>query len=362
MSLENDFILSFYEQIAEISTRHHVYLVQHRDTGEFFVKKTVSPESAFIYGILKGKDFPNIPKVIECVIESDCCIIIEEYIHGKTLEKLMETKSFSEAEVCRIIKNLCQILLPLHQNQPNIIHRDIKPSNLILDQHGHLHLIDFDASKSYAPGKNRDTVLMGTAEYAAPEQYGFRQSDQRTDIYSMGVLMNKMLTGRFPSEEKASGRLAPVIEKCISIDPENRYSDCAELLSALNNLREKEKNTSPSTDHTKDNSALSVKPKKKKKWQIAAILITLLLTILCGMNAEFTNGQNIPYTGFDLWLNRICATAALCAEILYFTNCFNLRNLFPWKKSAGIKNMLRLITGFFLLFLIPAAVCVLFEQ
>ena len=121
--------------------------------------------------------------------------------------------------------DLCQILKPLHEYDPPIIHRDIKPSNLILDSQNHLFLIDFDASKNYNPDKSRDTVLMGTEDYAAPEQYGFLQSSERTDIFSVGVLANKMLTGVLPSESRPVGPFQSIISKCLSIDPQDRYQD-----------------------------------------------------------------------------------------------------------------------------------------
>ena len=96
-----------------------------------------------------------------------------------------------------------------------------------------MKLIDFDASRFFKKGQSKDTVIIGTAGYAAPEQLGFAQSDERTDIFALGVLMNVMLTGEHPTNKLYKGKLRKVIEKCIQLDPQKRYKNVEELKKIL---------------------------------------------------------------------------------------------------------------------------------
>ena len=127
----------------------------------------------------------------------------------------------------------CRILAQLHRAEPPIIHRDIKPGNIILTEDGTVKLLDMNAARQLSEGKEADTRLLGTAGYAAPEQYGFAQSDARTDIYAAGVLMNVLRTGCLPQEKLAGGSLRRIVRKCTHIDPNRRYASAGELLAAL---------------------------------------------------------------------------------------------------------------------------------
>lgn len=113
-----------------------------------------------------------------------------------------------------------------------IVHRDVKAENVILrgDQ---TVLIDFDASRVFKDEISRDTQVLGTTGYAAPEQYGIAQTDQRADIYALGVLLNILLTGRHPSKELAGGRLGRVVQKCTMVNPKKRFKNVLFLMEAL---------------------------------------------------------------------------------------------------------------------------------
>lgn len=347
---ENELILSFYRETAYIDQAHQVSLVQHIETGEFFVKKIISTDCLPVCKAIKENDFPSVPQIVELIDDGSRLIVIEEYIHGKNLEKILSERLFSKEETVDIILKLCKILEPMHQHVPAIIHRDIKPSNLILDKHGNLYLIDFDASKAYDPGKKRDTVLMGTTDYAAPEQYGFQQSDQRTDIYSIGVLMNKMLTGRLPSENMATGVLGEIIAACTALDPVNRYPSCRHLSDAL------KKAFAPKV------SPSAPSQKRKKPWQHILLFLTAALFTAACMTTDVTDGNNIPYTSYSLWVNRIGMAASILLTMLYFSGYFNLRNRLPWKKrSTDISELFRLALGGFIFFSVPILFVVFLE-
>jgi serine/threonine protein kinase len=108
----------------------------------------------------------------------------------------------------------------------------LKPENVILRENDAV-LIDFDAARLHKPQAEADTQILGTTGFAAPEQYGLGQSDTRTDIYSLGVLMNVMLTGQHPSQMLAEGRMGRVIGRCTQVNPEKRYKDVVHLMDAL---------------------------------------------------------------------------------------------------------------------------------
>ena len=103
---------------------------------------------------------------------------------------------------------------------PKIIRNDINPTNIKIRPDGTVKLFDFDISRLYKKGQSQNTVLFGTEEFAAPEHYGYGQSEPRTDIYCLGVTMHKMLTGKVLSSEHQStytGKLKKIINKCLVI-------------------------------------------------------------------------------------------------------------------------------------------------
>lgn len=156
--------------------------------------------------------------------------MLEEFVQGDTLDFLLQVSLFSPSQTREIIIQLCQALRVLHSI--GAVHRDIKPENVILREREAV-LIDFDAARLHKPARENDTVVLGTTGFAAPEQYGLSQSDARADIYSLGVLMNVMLTGEHPSRELAKGRLGRVVQRCTQVNPEKRYRSVIHLMEAI---------------------------------------------------------------------------------------------------------------------------------
>ena len=210
MNSEDMAILSFYEEKATVSDKSEVFLVQHRETGRFYIKKHLSIYDRELYTSLKDMNIPGIPRIYHIAEDGNRLIVIEEYINGTPLSSFIsEHGPFSACDAADIISNLCDILSVLHSCTPPIIHRDIKTSNIIISSDMQVTLIDFNASKKFDSGKNYDTCLMGTAEYAAPEQFGFSQSDARTDIYALGILLNILITGCFPKDVMCCAAVPP---------------------------------------------------------------------------------------------------------------------------------------------------------
>ena len=94
-------------------------------------------------------------------------------------------------------------------------------------------LIDFDISRLRKDDGNKDTVMLGTTGYAAPEQYGISETDARSDIYSIGILINVMPTGEHPSKKICKGKWQRIVNKCTRINPEERYQDVTELVRSI---------------------------------------------------------------------------------------------------------------------------------
>lgn len=161
------------------------------------------------------------------VQERDYTYILEEYIDGICLAELLPLNAKgAERVVVQIACALCAV------HSLGIIHRDIKEENVMIAQSGTVRLTDFDISKIYTEGKRRDTVLLGTTTYAPPEQFGLAQTDLRSDIYSLGILANRLVTGEHPSVRLYSkGRLGKFIVKATDISPDKRFRSAEDILA-----------------------------------------------------------------------------------------------------------------------------------
>lgn len=210
--------------------KSEIVLLEHKTSHDRIIKRTFSG-NAEVYKVLLNNRIENIPKIYEVIESDDKVTVFEEYIDGVTLSELLHEELYNEKSVRKLISELCDVLSLLHSH--NIIHRDIKPENIMIDRNQNVKLIDFDSARIYKPYYPKDTEYLGTVGYAAPEQYGDTQTDQRTDIYAVGVLMNVLLTGKTPTSQLYNGELGKVIEKCIQVNPDKRYQSAEELKKAL---------------------------------------------------------------------------------------------------------------------------------
>ncbi|MBQ2670365.1 MAG: serine/threonine protein kinase [Clostridia bacterium] len=219
-----------YKILQQLSATENsdIFLVMNNETNQICVMKKLNNGGARLYSDIIGINSPNIVRVFEV---TDDNTVIMEYLSGTPLSSL--GRSAAEYEVREWALGLCSAVGALHG--AGIIHRDIKPSNIILTDDGIIKLIDFDASRIYKSYRKKDTRNIGTDGYAPPEQYGFAQTDERSDIFTIGVVMFELLTGGKPLSELPSynGLLKPVIEKCTRLAPEERYQSVDELKKAL---------------------------------------------------------------------------------------------------------------------------------
>jgi serine/threonine protein kinase len=397
MTLEDESRLSFYKELTTINSKKNIILVQHIVSRELFVKKTLYIYSKPVYDQLLNTHINGIPNIIECIKDDKQLIIIEEYINGKTLSQIINEQGlFNEYKAYDIAVKLAHILVNLQSSIPPIIHRDIKPSNIIIDKNQQLYLIDFNAARHVNNNNYEDTRMLGTVYFAAPEQYGFGQSDERTDVYGFGATINYLMTGDKPRAGIAQCNYSYILKKCLMLDAINRYQSALELLNAIkyistNNSSTYKKYTSNSGSSMYQNIEHNVKEKKEntqnikniilnnynkyiKKEQLinsswkkyllpgfrsfnpvfcilAAIWYFSIIYITCTLTVTSNNGINVSFT--EIVIYRIIIFLILITETLWFGNYLNIQ-----KKLLGMKNLnmlsflLMYVYGFILLFIL----------
>ncbi len=227
-----------YQEIAPVGKYKNIWLVLDRDTEKIYVKKCLETFNQEVYRRIAGLYNVHIPGIAAWKLEDGRLWLIEEYINGETLEERLDRGySFAREEAAGIVRQVCEALACLHSQEPPIIHRDVKLSNIMISHDGIVKLIDYNAARLYERGLSQDTRLIGTEAYAAPEQFGFAQTDARTDIYALGVVFNYLLTGEHIKDRMAEGACGAVIRKCTQMDPKQRYQSVWELDRALQTLQ-----------------------------------------------------------------------------------------------------------------------------
>lgn len=220
--------------------------------GEFALMRRLPRE-------LEGR----VPQPVECFQEGAAWYLLRTHLPGQSLAEVWE-----QGDALRCVElgqKLCALLERLHGLEEPVIHRDIKPENIILTPEGEPGLIDFGIARTYKEGQDSDTMFMGTRNTAPPEQYGYAQTDQRADIYSLGMTLRWMLTGSYRPEALEQGDYPEGLKRCLqkatAFDPQNRYGSAGELGRAL---------------------SVSLKP-PRRKWLLpaACLALVLVLAALC---------------------------------------------------------------------------------
>lgn len=234
--------LKKYDQMECLAHSHgtETFLVRHKDTEQLYVAKCYNKDlysAVHESNILKSLNHSGLPSFADEFQNDNAVCVVREYVEGKPLDQYTMENTLSQKEIAGICIQLCDILIYLHGQERPIIHRDIKPQNIIVKPDGKISLIDFDTARVYHSDSKSDTQFIGTREYAPPEQYGFSQTDARTDIYSVGVVLGWLLTGKTGAEEvyrKAGrNRLTSIYKKCTAFSPEHRFDSAKKLKAAL---------------------------------------------------------------------------------------------------------------------------------
>ncbi|MGH2506974.1 MAG: protein kinase domain-containing protein, partial [Ktedonobacteraceae bacterium] len=180
----------------------------------------------------------GVPKLYESFNDTENWYLMMEYIPGQTLEEYMQKSTggyLSEKVVAGIGEKLVSILQQLHMKNQQVIFRDVKPANIMITPDDKLYLIDFGIARFFTPGQSKDTTPLGTPGFAPPEQYGRGQTDGRADIYSLGMTLQTLLTGRDPLE---------LTQGELSLNPKAPSFQMRKLLNAM---LEKEVSRRPAT-------------------------------------------------------------------------------------------------------------------
>lgn len=277
-----------------------VYLAKDTNLQKFWAIKKVLKSSNNLKAdlmaeanILKRLDHPALPRIVDIIEKEDSIYVILDFIDGISLDKkLMEFGVVDEFTIINWALQICDVLNYLHSQKPNpIIYRDMKPGNIMLTAQGKIKLIDFGIAREYKEEVSQDTTYIGTKGYAAPEQYGSHQTDERTDIYSLGVTLYHLATGKGPSdppyEIKPVREINPllsegfeiIINKCTEQDPNLRYQSIEELIYDIENIH-------------KLNSSYKKTVRKKFIKLSATLLSFVFFAILTGFGGYKVNNLN----------------------------------------------------------------------
>lgn len=183
----------------------------------------------------------RLPRVRELYRLPDALVAVYDYVEGPTLRELVRERGpLAPGRAVALARQLCQALAPLHA--AGVVHRDVAPGNVVVAADG-VHLIDLGIARMRVDGASHDTTRLGTWGFAAPEQYGFAQTDARSDVFSLGRLLTYALTAAdptdasFDSAAKESPLVPPalceVIKKATAFEPSARYQSAGDLDRAL---------------------------------------------------------------------------------------------------------------------------------
>ncbi len=245
---------ALYEEMRVLDDGKSV--VRDVPTGKLYFKKTLDVYNERVYAFIKDHRNRNVAGIQAYWKDGDKLVVIEELIQGRTLDKILQEAEgaaaqgeiLQEAEAATqggtdiaasglpfseridILTQICDGLQFLHSADPPIIHRDIKASNIMVTDDGVVKIIDYDAAKIYIAGQDKDTMMIGTQGLAAPEQYGFAQSDVRTDLYALGKLIERMLPDNVDAKR--------IVEKATEMDPKKRYTSAEQMKAQIQRIRE----------------------------------------------------------------------------------------------------------------------------
>ena len=360
-----------YVAIDNIINDDNILLLKGTDEN-FYVQKIVPKYQKSIYEYLITNHISNTPKIYNLKESNNNLIVLCEYINGNTLTDFLndlflnktcllqtnnhftfENKQINNDFDCHnsnnkdlilhkkniiklFYKHIYTLLDVVHNFQKSkiIIHRDIKPDNIIITKDYELYLIDFDTAKVYEENKTKDTHLLGSEGYAAPEQYGFGSSNKSTDIYAIGKVMNDYID--IIDDEKLSKKILPIIDKCCKIDYKDRYQSIGHIKSDLFRA-----------EHNILFLAIPGFRSNKSFHMAIATFFYILLFYVCFFNTYINIGA----------LN-ICIFISILSFIFIFFNYLDVHRFLPFAKSKNL--ILRYLSTFLYSLIIPVVYIVCF--
>ena len=232
--------------------------------------------------LLTELDHPNSVRIVDIIEQDGSIFIVEDFVEGKPLSDEVENGPANPELVVHWGMQLCDVLDYLHTRPTPIVYRDMKPANVQLQPDGKtITLLDFGIAKKYKPQKTGDTKNIGTRGYAAPEQFDSnRQSDARTDVFSLGITLRSLLMGKTPYEAEfyddirkqnpaVTDGLVKVIAKATNPNPANRYQTAFEFKQALLHY------------HDRDEAVIRIRKRKLNSYR--ALIASAISFILIGV-------------------------------------------------------------------------------
>lgn len=344
--------ISYYNTIATINSAHKIYLVQHRETGKIYIKKILDVYNPHIYKYLMEHHITGIPKLYNVYEENGQLILIEEFISGISLQEMIDERALTLNLIIQFMSELCNILENLHFLNPPIIHRDIKPSNIIITPCNHTVLIDFNAAKRSTDTADRDTILLGTKGYAAPEQYGFGSSTPQTDIYALGILL-KELSHALPVPTNV---FDTAISRCTEMNPSDRMKTVQELKTEIEKLRDCN-NADHNVVSTPQKNFAPPGFRTKTPWKMLTASVGYLFIFWMCLTMEIKDVTTV----FHLWLERITLLLIFFSFIFCCFNYCNIQRFIPLctNKHRLIRWFGVLVLNFAIFFLLFLAMLLL---
>jgi len=336
MTNTQKFILDNYKEISALDSSGKIILVQNISNKRIYVKKYLNIKMFDIYKTIKEINsifFSNIEFILN---DENEIIIIEEYIQGENLQQYIKNKGpLSEKSSLKYFYNLCAATEELHKH--GIIHRDLSPKNIMLTSEGNLKIIDFDISRFGGKDKNYDTAILGTVGFASPEQFGFAETDEKSDIYSLGAILNYMLTGKLINEKITENKsLYHIIKKCTEISANDRYNSIKELKRSIkiNTIKLKIKNpinfTSAKKHNLPNNKKISYNKKNKKsKGNIHKLISVIIYVIGISVLINMLTSKRID-NAIDTFSGYF---------FLLLLPLWMCENKFNWQNKLKIKNV-----------------------
>jgi serine/threonine protein kinase/Tfp pilus assembly protein PilF len=245
-------------------------------------------------------DHPGVAHIYEIGEAEGLHFIAMQYIEGETLTEKIEKSSIPFSKIIDWAIQICEAIAEAHSK--GIIHRDLKPHNIMVTENGQVKVLDFGVAKIIQekyqdPASNtgfitETGVIIGTVQYMSPEQALAKKIDHRSDIFSLGIVLYELTTGRLPffgnnqveimqkilqDQPAPFNRTSPgipfeferIVLKCLEKEPERRYQSVSDLLVDLSNLKR-------DTAAERITTSLAIAPSKLRRWWVAMILLISL--------------------------------------------------------------------------------------
>lgn len=223
-----------------------IYKLTGMDSNDYTLKAISKEKMESVdFKRLQALNINRVASLIEYADTSQFHYFLKPFIEGINLHEHVNANGpMAENQLVDVLEQLMNIISALHEHTEPLIYRDIKPSNLIIDKDGRLHLIDIETIRKSNAKREMDTILIATKGFTAPEQYGFSQSHEKSDIFSIGATAYFLATGKMPhydqvhdsnfaDHQNVSSKLMAFIRKCMQFNPEDRYASVKEANESI---------------------------------------------------------------------------------------------------------------------------------